>query len=117
RQFLEGLISEKPDRGEDVVIEYRDKSGNWRRIHRLEGRGTGGQQFKFTGPDTLTISDKRALHKHLRIRFRFTGGSGPYSTPHHTRYNDWWYADNIKLEKIGKQVPFLMTVGNLLNES
>jgi len=83
-------ISEDPDNGENLVVEYLNDSLNWITLETFLGNGTPGQIFtrSYNLPAT-------AQHNGFQIRFRQTGGNnGLY---------DYWHVDDVCIEG---SVPF-----------
>lgn len=114
---LDDFISDYPESGEDLVVEYKNSGGGWTNFHTFSGGGPARQRFDFSGRDSLVITNADAFHEDFQIRVRLTDAAGFYPGDFgQTGYYDWWYADNIGLESVGKQVPFLMTIGNVFEE-
>lgn len=81
-------FSNKPENGEDLLIQYSGNGSNWITIERLRGRGRGGQ----SGNLTFNIPDA-ALVANFQIRFQLTSGSGWIAAwP-----VDYWHIDDVKI--------------------
>lgn len=122
---LDGVISEKPDSGEEMTIEYRDSGGQWQTIVTLGGDAPAD-------PVSPVISLNKgdhpgAFHDDFSIRFRLNSANGSFSKAFtytlstgfssFLGYYDWFYADNLKVDTVGQQVPYVLSVTNLLSES
>jgi hypothetical protein len=80
-------FSNRPESGEDLLIQYRSPSNAWVTLQTFTGSGTEGQSYNVT--EDLP-SD--ALHSGFALRFRQLGGSG-------TSY-DYWHIDDVCLNPI-----------------
>lgn len=71
---------------EDLIVEYRDASGSWVEIDRVDSANpsvTPGTE----GTRSLTITDPDAMHEGFRFRFRQEGSSS----------EDRWHFDNVDI--------------------
>jgi hypothetical protein len=84
-----GNFSEKPDSGEDLIVEYLDSKSSWIRLDKFLGSGTSGQVYNRV--HNLTTN---ATHKGFKIRFRQTGGSG--------NGTDYWHIDDVNILSLVK---------------
>jgi hypothetical protein len=64
-------FSERPDSGEDLIVEYYNSSNSWIQLDKFWGNGTQAQIYQRSHDLSSGIS-----HKNFKIRFRQTGGSG-----------------------------------------
>ncbi|WP_143595580.1 DUF6701 domain-containing protein [Tamilnaduibacter salinus] len=77
-------FSEDPDGGEDLVIQYRNDSGQWIDIEVQPGDGSAGQ----TGSTQFDLPSD-AFHSAFQFRFRQQdGNSGDF---------DFWHVDDVVL--------------------
>ncbi len=87
-------FSERPDSGEDLIVEYFNKYGSWINLDTFYGSGTAGRIYSRT--HNLTGA---AIHKNFKLRFRQTQGSGFGS--------DYWHIDDVY---IGPPPPSRLTI-------
>ena len=116
---MEGIFSERPDAGENLVVQWLGSDNVWRTLRTFPGSGVPGEQFDFTGANALTISDPLAFHSGFQLRFGMTSGNGAYvqqvgSTGFFAVF-DWWHVDDVSIERIGAARPMLLSLGNLLS--
>ena len=78
-------FSEDPDRGEDLIVQYRDDTGGWISLETFTGNGRPGGIFvrSYAMPAA-------AHHANFQIRFRQTGGNGAAE--------DFWHVDDVCLD-------------------
>src|SRR5690606_3410959 len=112
-----GRVSERPDYNDDLYLEFLGSDGNWHLVERLRGDGAQNERLDRRDQTAYVIEDSRAFHNGLRLRYRFPTGAGPYGTATDPRYFDWWYVDNITVEMIGRPVPYLLQLSNVLTDS
>lgn len=89
-----GSDSEPPESGEDVVVEYRDISGNWQELDRFTGDGSygSGTTWARSHPDPAG-----AAHDNFALRVRAAGGTA-------TGNFDYWHIDDIEITAGGSTV-------------
>jgi uncharacterized repeat protein (TIGR01451 family) len=75
-------FSEDTDNGENLVVEYRNSSGNWIALEQFNGSGTKGQIY--TRTYNLPAAGR---HANFALRFRQTNGSG--------QGYDYWHIDDV----------------------
>ena len=77
-------FSEDPDRNEDLVVEYLNRSLSWIELGSFAGDGIAGQVYapNYTLPSA-------AAHTDFKLRLRMEGGSGVEW--------DYWHVDSICL--------------------
>jgi hypothetical protein len=122
---LHGIASERPDAGENLVVEYRDSNNVWRTLETFTGSGTAGQWFNRTSDNAYVIersSNPQAFHAGFQLRFRYLGGNGTYTKNLFgflpiTAYYDWWHVDNVRVDGAGIGRPFLMALTNVLTDT
>ena len=102
-------VSENPDGGENLLMQYLDANGVWRTLEGFAGGGTPGERFDRTGAAAYVLNAADALHPNFRVRFAHTGGSGGNF--------DWWHVDNVRIQKVGRDEPFLFNVSNVVSAS
>jgi len=101
------VVTEQPDGGEDIFVQYLGVDGQWREILRLNSGFSGPQNF------ALTVTDPRALHAGFRLRFNMPNGSGSAGAG---RYFDWWHIDNV-LIRARPRVAFVLPVSNVIGDA
>lgn len=75
-------FSNRPEGGENLMIQYLNSSNNWITLDTFLGGNPQGQIF------TRTYNlNADALHANLQIRFMQTGGNGPDF--------DYWHIDDV----------------------
>ena len=111
-------VSEFPDYGEDLHLEYLGNDNVWRQVARLPGGGTAGERLDHDGNDAYRITDPRAFHAGFRLRYRMPFGSGGYTDAlGQARWYDWWYVDNVSIQMIGAPTVYMLSVSNVLTDS
>ena len=115
---FQGVISDKPEFGENLIVDYRTESGFWRRVSWQRGSGAAAEIRDFSGADAIVITNSDAFHEDFQVRVRLTRGGGRYWDwqIQRDRYYSWWYMDNMRVDAVGPQIPFLMKVDNMLDE-
>jgi hypothetical protein len=132
------LISELPDGGENLRVQYLGGDGAWRTIEQFNGGGAQGQRFLRVNDTAYVLtpeSHPQAFHAGFRLRFFYTTGSGgPFdwclnsslqqvscgsssacikaTTP---GFYDWWHVDDVRIDEVGAKVPFVLTMSNVLS--
>lgn len=79
----------KPESGENLIVEYRDSSGNWRFLD--EFKSDSYRQAESVEKEYL-LTRPNALHTDFDVRFRGNGAGtdgGQY---------DNWYVDDVKID-------------------
>ena len=109
-----GQLSEKPDWGEDLRLQFYGSDGGWHNVSTFAGSGTEGQLYEKDGSDAVSISDPRAFHSGLRFRFSLSSASGSWTDSRvgDARSYDWWYVDDFKVTSYGAQIPYVMALSN-----
>jgi len=114
-----GLISEYPDAGEDMYVEFFGSDNKWHLVEYLPGGTfTSGAIKRYSGDNSFSISDAKAFHSGFRLRFRRVGGSGTFSLyrgPNLSRLPgqyDWHHVDNVGLQSRGPEIPIIFSVSN-----
>lgn len=92
-------FSERPDTGEDLIVEYYNDVGSWIPLDTFLGSGTAAQEYNI-----FHILPADALHANFRIRFRQTGASGSSL--------DYWHFDDVILQ--GSQYEYYISSIDLL---
>ncbi|MCB1559606.1 MAG: hypothetical protein KDI75_00650, partial [Xanthomonadales bacterium] len=117
--FENGQVSEKPDYGEDLKLQFYGSDGLWHDVISLPGYGAAGELIERVGNSSIKISDARAFHAGLKFRFVLTSGSGSWTDPRalDTRSFDWWYVDGFKATAFGAQTPFVMALNNVASDA
>jgi hypothetical protein len=77
-------FSERPESGENLVLEYFSSGGSWVALETFSGSGTQGQVFS----QSYGLP-ANAHHAGFSVRVRQTGGSGPDY--------DYWHIDDVCL--------------------
>jgi hypothetical protein len=135
-----GRWSQRPDIGEDLLLEYRDPAGDWHLVDSFPGGGTHAEHFDRTGDDAIRLTRADALHANFALRFRHAGGTGlftQYQTQRCTEqkiewdggntsttetcelldpftgYRDWWHIDEVSIQALPPSAPVLFSVTNL----
>jgi hypothetical protein len=80
-------FSNRPESGEDLLVEYRNPSNAWLELDTFDGDGAAGEIFM---PTYVLPAD--ALHSNLSIRFRLTSGSGIDQ--------DYWHVDDVRVTEL-----------------
>jgi len=78
--------SNEPESGEDLEIYYRNAQGGYNYLEDYWGSAAGGTIYNVN----LNLP-QAALHSGMKIRYYLTRGSG-------SGY-DYWYVDNVKIDK------------------
>ncbi len=89
-------VLDDPESGEDIVVSYKNESGEWNELGTFEG-GTAGKVYK---PEIVLPED--ALHANFTIGIEQTDATG-------SGY-DYWHIDDIKLV----QKDYIKTQHNIL---
>ncbi|HRG14790.1 MAG TPA: hypothetical protein PLB00_02205 [Pseudomonadota bacterium] len=105
--FYDDHISEYADSGDDYHVEFLNAAGNWQTLEDFFGGGAGGQRYIRSGATAYTLNSADARHPNFRLRFRFSGGAGG-------NY-DWWHVDNVRVETVAPDAPFLFAVSNVIS--
>jgi hypothetical protein len=100
--------TEYPDGGENFVVQYLDNTSTWRTIETFYGGGTSAERFNRTGAAAYVLGAD-ARHAGFRVRFAHLGGSGGNF--------DWFHIDNVRIQKVGADEPFLFSVSNVISAS
>jgi hypothetical protein len=103
---LDFLFSEDPDPGEDFYVQYLDATGVWQNLEGFSGGGLDGEHIVRTGASAYTLN-ANAFHANFRLRFLLTGGSGSCC--------DWWHVDNVQIQIVGTDEPFLFNISNVIS--
>jgi hypothetical protein len=104
----EDVLSEDPDSGEDLFVEYLSGDGTtWVELERFAGNGTAGQIYDRSGTGRLVLPAD-AIHSGFRLRFRQQSGSGTYY--------DFWHVDDVTLETTGIKSSFVARLSNTLTD-
>ncbi len=90
-------FSDRPDNGEDLILEYRTNTNTWSVLETIPGQGQPGQVF-----DRAFPLPTDALHANLSIRFRLLNGSG--------EDDDYYHIDNVAVTEAAATV---VSGGNL----
>jgi hypothetical protein len=118
---LYGIYSEYPDRDDDVFLEWWGSDSQWHTLYEFEGGGPAGQGIGFQGAGSLVITDPKAFHPGFKMRFAGRGFDGTGTrTIFGQTFNiafDWWFFDNVAIEKTGRSEPMIFSVSNLRSEN
>ncbi|MCI0698975.1 T9SS type A sorting domain-containing protein [candidate division KSB1 bacterium] len=82
--FQQGGFSDEPEAGDDLFVEFFDRSGAWRRL--AQHLGVDGGLPNFTRQEAFL--PPTAYHRDFRLRFRTDGDPG---------FDDW-FIDDIAIE-------------------
>ena len=80
-----GGMSDKPEAGDNLWIEYRNSAGNWVNLVTHDGADTAMQMFEYNSVELPAD----AHHESLQIRFRSYGEAAGM---------DNWYVDDIRID-------------------
>ncbi len=87
--FQRGGGGNMPESGNDLVVEFRDASGNWVEFDRKVGNGPNLNEFAHQ----TTLLPQEALHQNFQFRFRATGNSNAVDL-------DDWFLDDIEVRSV-----------------
>ena len=105
---LDYLFSESPDPGEDFYVQFLNASNVWQNIEGFPGGGTPGEHYVRSGASAYVLGPE-ARHANFQIRVLLTNGSGnPF---------DWWHVDNVRIEKVGADAPFIFGISNVVSSA
>jgi len=82
-------FSEDPDAGEDLLIRYLDKLGQWVSLEQFQGAGQPGEIFERT-----YILPDDALHSGFRVMVRQVDGDSWRGL-----YYDYWHIDDVFIRR------------------
>jgi parallel beta-helix repeat protein len=88
-----GPFSEAPDTGEDLVVEYYSKQGQWVELDRFPGDGIQGAEYY-----PVHKLPPNGLHPRFHLRFRQLGGA---------LGEDYWHIDDVYVGSPDPKFSFL----------
>lgn len=83
--YQRGGMSDKPEAGDNLWVDYRNSSGNWVNLFTHEGADTAMQEFEYMSFELPAD----AHHQSLQVRLRSYGEASGM---------DNWYVDDLRID-------------------